>query len=143
VGVGRGCSRSRLVAVSKRRDRVHAQPPLQPLVETRGDIRSLAASGTTITVRCTPTVAGGACRTNNRVHTRQMEQTLASRQAFEAMRRFLAQFNEREPPERRETIESILTWTEIEQDGGTSDPAQWHDWEQAVASVIGSATEGS
>jgi hypothetical protein len=65
-----------------------------------------------------------------------MKQTLTSRQAFEAMRRFLAQFNEREPPERRETILFILDWTEIEQHGMTRDPAQWDDWEEVVASVL-------
>jgi hypothetical protein len=70
-----------------------------------------------------------------------MEQTLTSRQAFEAMRRFLAQFNEREPRERRETIRLILSGTEIESDGATSDPAQWHDLDRAVASVIGSDTD--
>jgi hypothetical protein len=69
-----------------------------------------------------------------------VDTTLSSRQAFEAMRRFLEQFNEREPPERRETIEMLLGWTEIQDDGITADPAQWSDWEQAVASVIGSET---
>jgi hypothetical protein len=58
-------------------------------------------------------------------------------------RRVLAQFKKREPPERRETIESILGWTEIEPDGGTFDPAERDDWEQAVASVIGSDTDGA
>ena len=48
------------------------------------------------------------------------------------MRRFLEQFNEREPRERKETIEQLLLWTEIEADGGTSDPAQWDDWIGAV-----------
>ena len=69
------------------------------------------------------------------------EQTLTIRQAFEAMRRFLAQFNEREPLEQRQTIESILSWTEIEPDGGTFDPAQWHDWERVVSNVIASETD--
>ena len=74
-----------------------------------------------------------------------MRTTLTTREAFEAMRCFLAQFNEREPPERRETIELLLSWTEIEADGGTSDPAQWHDWEEAVAMAIsrlGPSVEG-
>lgn len=62
-----------------------------------------------------------------------MEPTLSSREAFEAMRLFLAQFNEREPDSRRETIFFILGWTQIQSDGGTSDPAQWADWEKAVA----------
>lgn len=75
----------------------------------------------------------------------RMTMTLTKREAFEAMRCFLAQFNEREPPERRRTIEQILSWTEIEADGGTSDPAQWHDWEKAVAlaiSRLGPSSEG-
>ena len=70
-----------------------------------------------------------------------MERTLTSRQALEAMRHFLAQFNEREPPERRETITFILNWTEIQPDGMTHDPAQWQDWEKAVASVLGDDAE--
>ena len=49
------------------------------------------------------------------------------------MRIFLAQFNEREPESRRETIFFILAWTQIEADGITSDPAQAGDWEKAVA----------
>lgn len=49
------------------------------------------------------------------------------------MRIFLAQFNEREPVGQRETIESILSWTQIEGDGVTADPAQASDWDKAVA----------
>jgi hypothetical protein len=49
------------------------------------------------------------------------------------MRIFLAKFNEREPESQRETIYSILAWTQIESDGITSDPAQATDWEKAVA----------
>lgn len=49
------------------------------------------------------------------------------------MRIFLAQFNEREPKGQRETIYSILAWTQIESDGITYDPAQSSDWEKAVA----------
>lgn len=62
-----------------------------------------------------------------------MDETLTSREALEAMRIFLAQFNEREPPDRRETIHSILSWTQVEGDGITFDPAQIADWEHAVA----------
>ena len=61
-----------------------------------------------------------------------MSESLTSREAFEAMRLFLAQFNEREPEHRRETIELLLGWTQIEADGGTGDPAQWDDWLRAV-----------
>lgn len=62
-----------------------------------------------------------------------MSESLTSREAFEAMRLFLAQFNEREPEHRRETIFFLLDWTQIEADGETSDPAQWEDWQRAVA----------
>jgi hypothetical protein len=62
-----------------------------------------------------------------------MEPTLSETQAFEAMRLFLAQFNEREPEDRRETIALLLAWTEIQSDGVTDDPAQWEDWKRAVA----------
>jgi hypothetical protein len=40
-----------------------------------------------------------------------MDQALTNEQAFEAMRNFLAQFNEREPVERRESIAQLLRWT--------------------------------
>lgn len=46
-----------------------------------------------------------------------MESVLGYRQAFEAMRRFLERFNEREPHDRKLTIEQLLQWTEIEADG--------------------------
>jgi hypothetical protein len=72
-----------------------------------------------------------------------MEHTLTSRQAFEAMRRFLELFIEREPPERCETIFMILSSTQILPDGLTADPADWDDWERAVASVIGTDAEGA
>ena len=65
-----------------------------------------------------------------------MEPTLSETQAFEAMRLFLAQFNEREPENRRDTIDMLLAWTEIQSDGGTSDPAQWNDWQRAVADAL-------
>jgi hypothetical protein len=55
------------------------------------------------------------------------------------MRTFLEQFNEREPPDRRQTLDQLLDWTTVDSDGVTSDPAQWSDWERAVASVL--ATE--
>jgi primase-polymerase (primpol)-like protein len=61
-----------------------------------------------------------------------MDELLTTRQAFEAMRLFVAQFNEREPTDQRLAIELLLAWTEIEADGVTSDPAHWSDWEAAV-----------
>lgn len=48
------------------------------------------------------------------------------------MRIVLAQFNEREPEGQRETIISILSWTQTEGDGTTFDPEQAADWEKAV-----------
>jgi len=67
-----------------------------------------------------------------------MEPTLTIQQGFDAMRFFLTRFNEREPPERRLTLEQLLRWSA---QGGwddpqmTSDPAQWHDWLAAVDAV--------
>jgi hypothetical protein len=64
-----------------------------------------------------------------------VDDRLTSAQAYEAMRRFLAQFNEREPEAQRETIDALLRWTEVQPDGSSADPAQWHDWKRAVESV--------
>ncbi|MEI6498046.1 MAG: hypothetical protein WCO88_15405 [Actinomycetota bacterium] len=61
-----------------------------------------------------------------------MTESLSTHEAFEAMRRLLAAFNEREPIERRVTIEQLLRWTEVQADGATFDPAQWDDWLSAV-----------
>lgn len=60
------------------------------------------------------------------------EERLTATEAFEAMRSFLAQFNERESPDNREVIDLLLSWTEIMADGVTSDPAQWDDWERSI-----------
>lgn len=58
------------------------------------------------------------------------------------MRSFLAQFNEREPADRRATITFLLAWTRrTHVDGGTDDPAKWHDWETAVAKVLAGDVE--
>ena len=62
----------------------------------------------------------------------EMPETLTVEEAFEAMREFVRQYNEREPVERRESIDQPLRWTERERDGLTSDPAQWSDWLHAV-----------
>jgi hypothetical protein len=67
-----------------------------------------------------------------------MDQTLTIGEAFEAMRVFLTRFNEREPADRRETLELLLVWTEVQPDGVTHDPAQWEDWLEAVELVRGS-----
>lgn len=51
------------------------------------------------------------------------------------MRVFLTRFNEREPADRRETLDLLLSWTELQPDGITYDPAQWQDWLEAVEVV--------
>jgi hypothetical protein len=67
------------------------------------------------------------------------QQKVTVQQAFDAMRLFLKRFNEREPLERRITIEQLLRWMDQEAwaSGGTYDPAQWHDWLAAVESAVG------
>jgi hypothetical protein len=69
--------------------------------------------------------------------TDQTEQTLTIVQAFQAMRYFLEQFNEREPS--KERIAQLLDWTELDASNGgvTSDPAQWHDFLAAVDRAVG------
>ncbi len=69
--------------------------------------------------------------------TDRVNDTITSRQAFDAMRLFLARFNEREPIERRQTIDQLLRRTKVEHDGWTNDPAQWTDWERAVTEAGG------
>ena len=59
------------------------------------------------------------------------------------MRRFLEQFNEREPHDRKETIEQLPRWIEVEADGGTADPAQWHDWIGAIRAVLAGPTRAA
>ncbi len=63
---------------------------------------------------------------------RWMAQLLTPVEAFEAMRSFLAQFNEREPPDARGSLNLLLGWTELDANGATSDPAQWFDWEGSI-----------
>lgn len=65
-----------------------------------------------------------------------VEQMLSTHLAFEAMREFLRRFNEREDPKERLVIDLLLSWTEFQHDGLTTDPAQWDDWLQAVAFVL-------
>jgi hypothetical protein len=62
------------------------------------------------------------------------ERILTEREAFQAARYFLEQFNERE---RSEAIMLLITWMMWEHDPPeTSDPAQWHDWTACVDRVI-------
>ena len=71
------------------------------------------------------------------------ERKITLGEAFEVMRSFLAQFNLREPADRRVTIDQLLRWTSRtgERDGMPHDPAQWPDWEAAVERVLRGDTE--
>jgi hypothetical protein len=55
---------------------------------------------------------------------------MTEREAFDAMRAFLAEWSSQAPRghDRETDVFDLLSWTEWEPDGGTSDPAQWHDW---------------
>ena len=70
-----------------------------------------------------------------------MDEILTIEQAFQAMRCFVDQFMTREPEEYRWRFEQIISWTRIEADGTTSDPAQWEDWKASVARALGPQTE--
>ena len=59
-------------------------------------------------------------------------ESLTTKEAFEAMRSFVAQFAERVPEEAREPFRDLLRWSEIDDDGVTFDPAQWDDWQKAA-----------
>ena len=70
-------------------------------------------------------------------------ESLTSLEAFEAMRSFVAQFATREPAEFQDRFRQLLTWTEIERDGTTSDPAQWDDWVAAVEQARSRVARGA
>ena len=61
---------------------------------------------------------------------------LSEREAFDAMRAFFAEEWERGErtsyPSGPPDLVLLESWTSWEPDGGTSDPAQWHDWLDAV-----------
>lgn len=69
-------------------------------------------------------------------------ETLTAVEAFEAMRSFVAQFAEREPEASRDRFRFLLSWTEREADGATSDPAQWDDWVRAIDEARSRMAEG-
>jgi hypothetical protein len=52
------------------------------------------------------------------------DQVLTLRQAFHVLRAFLDQFNARAPQE----TDLLASWLELENDGGTADPAQLDDF---------------
>lgn len=62
---------------------------------------------------------------------------LTIEQAFQTMRCFVDQFMKREPEEYRWRFEQIIRWTRIDDEGVTSDPAQWEDWKASVARATG------
>lgn len=62
---------------------------------------------------------------------------LTEREAFEAMRYFLAEFWKRSGSQSDSELVDILSWTAMDvwEDGGTADPAQWDDWMTAVRAI--------
>jgi hypothetical protein len=65
---------------------------------------------------------------------RYLHDEMTEREAFDAMREFLGEWSSDVVPKDGEAdVFDLLSWTEWEPDGGTSDPAQWHDWLGAVA----------
>ena len=88
-----------------------------------------------------PRVPIGECRIGVR-ETDRMNDTMTSRQAFEAMRVFLARFNENEPVENRRTIDLLLHRTKVEEHSRIIDPTQWADWELAVIAAGGFSLPG-
>lgn len=67
---------------------------------------------------------------------RYLGDDMRERDAFDAMREFLGEWSSHVVAADGEVdVFDLLTWTEWEPDGGTSDPAQWHDWLGAVAAA--------
>jgi hypothetical protein len=63
---------------------------------------------------------------------------MTEREGFNAMRAFLADWSSGESRyDGSADVFDLLSWTEGEPDGGTSDPAQWHDWLGAIAAAEG------
>lgn len=67
---------------------------------------------------------------------RRLKDDMTDREAFDAMREFLVEWSsDAEQNEGGADVYDLLSWTEWEPGGGTSDPAQWHDWLAAVATT--------
>ncbi len=65
---------------------------------------------------------------------RYLHGEMTEREAFDAMRQFLGEWSSDIVPNAAEVdVFDLLSWTAWQPDGGTSDPAQWHDWLGAVA----------
>ena len=62
-----------------------------------------------------------------------MEKMLTQLQAFQAMVKFLEGFYERTSSD---DVGSLLSGMQMFSDGGTFDPAAWHDWMDAINEVL-------
>jgi hypothetical protein len=60
------------------------------------------------------------------------DEQLTLRQSFHVLRKFLEQFNSRSS---EETV-LLESWLELQQDGGTADPAQLDDYLQCARAVL-------
>ncbi|GAA0887165.1 hypothetical protein [Rhodanobacter soli] len=60
------------------------------------------------------------------------DQTMTLRQSFHVLGKFLEQFNARGPQE----TDLLASWLELQQDGGTADPAQLDDFLECARSVL-------
>ena len=63
-----------------------------------------------------------------------MELQLTERQAFRAMTMFLEEFYERTKPG---DLPTLLGDMQLLPDGGTADPAAWHDWHRCAERALG------
>jgi len=61
------------------------------------------------------------------------DQAMTLRQSFHVLSKFLEQFNARGPQE----TDSLASWLELQQDGGTADPAQLDDFLECARAVLG------
>ena len=62
----------------------------------------------------------------------EFDTQLTLRQSFYVLCKFLEQFNARSPAE----TDLLASWLEIQQDGGTADPAQLDDFLESARAVL-------
>ncbi len=67
-----------------------------------------------------------------RISDTEFDETLTLRQAFQVLRAFIEQFNERGPQE----TDVLASWLELSEDGGSADPAQLSDFLASARKVI-------
>jgi hypothetical protein len=60
------------------------------------------------------------------------DQAITLRQSFHVLSKFLEQFNARGSQE----TDLLASWLELQQDGGTADPAQLDDFLECVRAVL-------